>query len=86
VKVGDLQLSATGRKLSIAGTRELPEEDAKVSYHRKEREGGSFSRNIELPADFDRDKIDARYENGILAVTLPRSESSKPRQIPVKTS
>ncbi|UCG87500.1 MAG: Hsp20/alpha crystallin family protein [Gemmatimonadota bacterium] len=86
VKASDLQLSATGRKLSIAGKRELPEESAKVSYHRKEREGGSFSRSIELTSDFDRDKIDARYQNGILTVTLPRSQSTKPRQIPVKTS
>ena len=86
VKASDLQLSVTGRKLSIGGKRDLPEESAKVSYHRKEREGGSFSRSIELPADFDRDKIDARYENGILTVTLPRSEATKPRQIPVKAS
>jgi HSP20 family protein len=86
VKASDLQLSATGRKLTIAGERALPEESSKVSYHRKEREGGSFSRNIELPAEFDRDGIDARYENGILTVTLPRSEAAKPRQIPVKTS
>lgn len=86
VKASDLELTVLGRNLSIKGKRELPEEGADVSYHRKEREGGVFSRSVELPADVERDKIEARYENGILLVTLPRKEGSKPRQIPVKTS
>lgn len=86
VKASDLELTVLGRNLSIKGTRELPEEGANVSYHRKEREGGSFSRSVELPTEVERDKIDARYEDGILQVTLPRKEAAKPRQIPIKTS
>jgi HSP20 family protein len=86
VKASDLELTVLGRNLSIKGKRELPEEEANVGYHRKEREGGSFSRSVELPTEVERDKIDARYEDGILQITLPRKEAAKPRQIPIKTS
>lgn len=86
VKAEDLDVSAMDRKLTIAGKRELPVEKEGVSYHRREREGGSFSRSVQLPADFDRDRVEAAYENGILTITLPLAEETKPRQITVKAS
>jgi HSP20 family protein len=86
VKSDDLSLSVVGSKVTISGKRELPAEVEGVSYHRREREGGSFSRSIELPTPFNRDKVDARFENGLLTVMLPLAEETKPRQIPVKTS
>lgn len=86
VKPSDLDVSTLGNKLTISGKRELPHENERVSYHRREREGGTFSRSIQLPGEIDRDKVDAHYEHGVLTVTLPRSEASKPRQITVKRS
>jgi HSP20 family protein len=86
VRSSDLSLSVVGNKVTIAGNRELPAEGDGVSYHRREREGGTFSRSIELPAPFDRGKVDASFENGLLTVVLPLAEETKPRQIPVKTS
>lgn len=82
----ELNVSVTDRTLSIAGTRELPEEEEGVSYHRRERGGGSFSRNLELPSDFERDRVEASYTNGILTITLPRLEAAKPKQISVTAS
>ena len=81
----DLNVSTEGNTVSISGKRDVPEENESVSYHRRERSGGSFSRSIQLPSDFDRDRIEARYANGVLTVTLPLAEEMKPRQIPVKT-
>lgn len=82
----DLEVSALGRRLTITGKREIPKENDKVSYHRKERAGGEFSRTVTLPTDIDAAKVSAEYKSGILNVTLPKSETAKPRQISVKSS
>jgi HSP20 family protein len=72
-------------RLSIAGRREIPREHERVSYHRKERAEGSFNRTMTLPVELDAERIEARYVDGILALTLPKAEETKPRQIVVKT-
>ena len=51
-----------------------------------ERSHGSFSRALRLPAAVDADKIEARYEKGVLTVTCPKKESVKPRAITIKTT
>ncbi len=52
--------------------------------HRRERGFGRFVRVLTLPIEVDRDKVEARFENGILLVKLAKQESSKPRKIIVK--
>jgi len=84
VNAKDLEISALGRRLSISGKREIPRENEKASYHRKERAEGAFSRSVTLPVEVDAGRVDARYAAGILTVTLPKSEAAKPRQIVVK--
>lgn len=79
----DLDLQVAGRNLSITGERKIESRGEGVKYHRKEREAGKFSRVIGLPGDIDASKIDARVVNGMLTVTLPKSEAAKPRQIAV---
>ena len=86
VKPDDLSLSVLDNKLSISGKREVPAESDKVSYHRREREGGTFSRSIELPSAINRDGVDAHFEHGLLSIVIPLAEETKPRQIRVKTS
>jgi len=81
----NLEISALGRRLSISGKREISKENDKASYHRKERAEGEFSRSVTLPSEFEAGRVEARYQAGILTVTLPKSESAKPRQIVVKT-
>jgi HSP20 family protein len=66
--------------------RKLPAESEKASYHRREREAGSFSRVISLPTRLDVAKVKALAEDGVLTVVLPKAESAKPRQIAVKSS
>ncbi|MBA4395759.1 MAG: heat-shock protein Hsp20 [Desulfobacca sp.] len=82
----DLQISVTGDGFSISGERKIKRDKADVKYHRKERESGKFNRIINLPGQIDIEKVEAHNANGVLTVTLPKSESTKPRQIVIKTS
>jgi HSP20 family protein len=83
VKAEALELQLNGRKLVLAGERSLDVEDDQARYHRRERRGGKFTRVIELPGDVDADQIDAAMRDGILMVTIPKAEASKPKQITV---
>jgi HSP20 family protein len=85
IKAKELSLSAQRNRVSIAGKREIPREDGKVSYHRQERAEGEFNRTITLPGEVNAEKVDARYVDGILTLTLPKAEEAKPRQIAVKS-
>ncbi len=69
--------------LSIAGSREIPLDDS-ATYYRRERFSGEFRRAISLPEDADPERVEAKYSNGILQVTIGRRESAKPRQIEVR--
>jgi len=83
---GALDISALGNKLTLSGKREIADPGEGASYHRREREAGSFSRSLTLPTEFDAERVTADYRDGILTVTLPKAEAAKPRQISVKTS
>ncbi len=78
-----LNIQVTRNGISISGERKIPEEGNNVRYHRREREAGKFSRLINLPGEVDVNKVEASMENGILKVTIPKSEAAKPRQITV---
>jgi HSP20 family protein len=84
INPAELSISAIRNRLALSGKREIPREHERVSYHRKEREEGSFSRTLTLPMDVDAERVDARYADGILTVTLPKAEAAKPRQIAVR--
>jgi HSP20 family protein len=82
----DIEISVLGNTVSISGERRPEVLDTGSVYHRRERIQGKFIRTVELPVDVDRDRIEARYVDGVLSVTLPRVEEQKPKQIPVKVS
>ena len=69
--------------LTIEGSREVDSEVARDQYHRVERHYGSFRRTFTLPAAVDSAKAEAGYQDGVLTITLPRREETKPRQIQV---
>ncbi|HXJ21767.1 MAG TPA: Hsp20/alpha crystallin family protein [Polyangia bacterium] len=85
IKPSELSLSALRNRVSISGKREIPREHERVSYHRKERPEGVFNRAVTLPTEVDADRVDARYTDGILTLTLPKAEQAKPRQISVRS-
>lgn len=85
VVASELSIAALRNRLSISGKREIKKEQDRVGYHRKERAEGAFNRAVTLPTPIDPDRIEARYADGVLTVTLPKAEEAKPRQIVVKT-
>jgi HSP20 family protein len=85
IKPNELSISAVRNRVSLAGKREIQREHERVSYHRRERAEGSFNRTVTLPTEVDAERVDARYADGILTLTLPKAEEAKPRQITVRT-
>ncbi len=83
--VKDIDIALTDGLLTIKGERELEKEDKKENYHRIERQFGSFSRSLNLGEKVKADGIEAGYKDGILTVTLPKAEESKPKKIEVKS-
>lgn len=77
-----LDLSIQQNLLVIAGTRTVPIEET-ANYYRQERFGGEFRRVVSLPDDVDPDRVDARYHDGVLHITVQRREIARPRQITV---
>lgn len=82
VRKEDLSLEARGSTVRISGKKSVDYGD-NASMHRRERVAGSFDRTITLPVQVDANRIAAEYRNGILALTLPRAESDKPKAIKV---
>lgn len=78
----DLNIKIQGNYLEISGNRSVGTPDG-YKVHRNERGGSIFSRCFTLPDEVDADKADARLENGILYLTLPKSEAAKPKQITI---
>lgn len=79
-----LEVTVTeGNQLTIQGERPAPEV-ANAVWVRQERPFGQFTRSVELPLLVDADQVEARYEDGVLKLTLPKSEAAKPRKIAVK--
>jgi HSP20 family protein len=82
VSKDDLSLEVRGNTIRISGKKQV-EYGGSVSMHRRERISGGFDRTISLPVQLDAGRIKAEYRDGILALSLPRAESDKPRQIKV---
>ena len=82
VRKEDLSLAARGSTIRISGKKIVDYGD-NASMHRRERVGGSFDRTITLPVQVDASRIAADYRDGMLALTLPRAESDKPKSIKV---
>jgi len=72
-----------GNRVTVAGERKAAE-PANAVWHRQERFAGTFARELTLPAPVDADKVEARFEHGVLKVTLPKSEAARPRKIAIK--
>jgi HSP20 family protein len=86
VKTDSLDISVVEGRLQIRGERKIDAAEQKTSYHRREREAGFFRRTIALPAKVDPGKVSASMKNGVLMVTLPKSEEAMPKKITVKAT
>ncbi len=70
--------------LTISGTRSMPPLPDNGRYYARERAEGNFTRVIELPGDVDPDKVEARYIDGCLLISIKKKESSKPRLVAIQ--
>lgn len=79
----DISIEVQDNVLTVSGERHFKEEVKEDKYYRIERRYGSFSRSLALPQTVDEDKIEAKYESGVLEITVPKAETAKPKKITV---
>lgn len=80
-----LEISVSGNKVTLSGTRPIHETKEGESWLRHEIRHGDFKKTVRLPFDIDADKVNASYKNGVLHVSLPQLETDKPRKIEIKS-
>ncbi len=81
----DIDVELSENLLTIKGEKRQERDEKKADYHIVERSYGSFQRSIPLPGGMEQDKAKARFKNGVLTVTVPRSPNAKAsrKQIPI---
>ena len=79
----DIDVRVENNLLTIRGERKFEKSVSEENFLRVERSYGSFSRSFSLPNTVNAEAIGAEYKNGVLTVTLPKREESKPRQVKV---
>lgn len=80
----DVKINFHNSTLSISGKRTAEVEEESAEYVRVERTFGHFYRSFSLPRTINEDGIAASFDNGVLTVSVPKSEESKPRQIEIQ--
>ena len=81
----DVDISVQGNILTISGEKKHEEEKKEKGYYYAERSYGSFRRDITLPADVESTKIDAHCKDGILTISMPKTEKAKAIKVKVKS-
>jgi HSP20 family protein len=84
IKAEEVQINVTGDILTIKGEVKHEEEKKDKSWHIREQRWGSFERSVMLPTGVISDRAKAEFQDGILTITLPKSEEVKPKTITVK--
>jgi HSP20 family protein len=82
----DIDISVLGDSVTISGKRVTPAVDQEATYHRRERDFGSFTRTLQLPYRLEPDQVEAEFKNGILELKLPRANADRPKRIAVKAN
>ena len=79
-----IQLTVQENRLTMAGAKQrVAAEIQPDAFHRSERAAGKFVRTVTLPSDVEHERVQADYKHGLLVVTLPKAEKTKPKQITV---
>ncbi len=84
-KPEEVDITITGNTLTIQGETKADEKVKQEDYYYHEQRYGAFSRSIALPQGLNTEKTEANFEDGVLTLTIPKSEQVKPKQIKVKT-
>lgn len=85
METSDVTIDIEPDSIQIRGERKIENESESLCYHRREREGGTFSRKLAFKSKIDTDKVSASLNDGILKITMPKAQESQPKKIVVKT-
>ncbi|MES1213950.1 MAG: Hsp20/alpha crystallin family protein [Bacteroidota bacterium] len=77
LKKDDFNIDVDGNILTVSSQKEENKEEKEKTFTRKEYSYSSFSRSFTLPEEINKEKIDAKYEDGVLKISLPRKEEAK---------
>jgi HSP20 family protein len=86
MKKEEIEISLHDGTLSISGERKSEDKFEDAEVYRAERFVGRFQRTVNLPSAVNADKVKAQYKDGVLTVTLPKTEEAKPKQIDVQVN
>ena len=86
VKPEDVQITIQGDSLTVRGESKTEQDKKGERWHLRERRLGAFQRSLSLGTPVDSEKAHADFEHGVLTLTLPKAEASKPRQIKIGAS
>ena len=86
VRPDDIEVTLENEVLTINAEIKAETEDAKENYVMRERRAGKFHRTLRLPDTVDGDKVDTKYENGIVEITFPKAETKKARRLSIKAA
>ena len=76
----DIEIQVKGHQVRLSG-KKVVDYGEKVSIHRRERNAGHFDRIVTIPFEVNSEGVKAEFRNGILALSIPRAESDKPRVV-----
>jgi HSP20 family protein len=82
----DFEVSLEGDVLTIKGEKRDEREEKREGYRHVETLSGSFERRFQLPAEVDAEAVAAKFDKGVLILTLPKSAAAKARTIPISAS
>ena len=86
VKKEDIKVELVDDGVTIQGTRKQEREEKGKKFHRVERQYGQFVRRFMIPGGVDPSKVQARFKDGVLKVTIPKSAAARPKSVDVKVS
>lgn len=86
INAADLDINVVNNQLTIKGERKEDKPTKDAVCHRCERGAGKFVRTVRLPFTVESDKVSAKYDKGVLTITLPRHEATKPKHIEITAS
>lgn len=86
MKPEDINVQVTGDTVHVSGERKEEKEEKEKTFHRIERRSGKFAETVVLPSAVNDEKIQAEFHDGVLTITLPKTEASKTRTVKVKAN
>lgn len=86
IQPSDVEITVQDNVLTLSGERRAPDVPDDARWHRNERAFGKFSRSVRLPFPASDDRVEARFQDGVLRIIVGRPEEEKPRKIEIKAA